>query len=115
MIIFWRGLGFLIPIIVIVIQLITFMLGRFITNDMYGRDIGSIPIVAGWVISAVLLWIIGRKLNCKVSAPEQGLPDGISSTEKPKSVQTWQHTLFWIPFEYWSIACVGFAVSFSLS
>ena len=106
---FWRGNGYLVPLIVIIVQVIIGAIGSSMSNDMYGRDVGHTPVIVGWLISAVLIWFIGKRMNRVSTGQDQNLPDGVLQTGKPGSVLSWQHSLLWIPFEYWSFICVGFA------
>jgi len=70
-IIVWRGLGFLVPLFVL---LTIFVTSKFPNHQSLA---GGLALLA----SAAVLWPMGVKLNREAK----------------------QHTLFWIPMQYWAV------------
>ena len=110
MIIVWRGLGFVVPAIVLAFHVIAVVIGKLMSDDMYGRDVGNEPTIIAWLTSAVAIWLIGRKFNRAPIERNPEIPDGVIISVKPDFQSRFQHTLFWIPIEYWSLVCLGFAI-----
>ena len=99
----WTGYGFLaglIPVVVFALTALVMDRGNQTTVDA----------VIASVISAALVWWIGRRLN---SAPGRVLVD---PKTHERLVLRRRHSLFWIPMEWWAIACllVGVGVVVSL-
>lgn len=99
----WTGYGFLSGLIPVAVFALTALVVGKDNQPVVGSLIAS-------VVSAGLVWWIGRKLN---TAPGRVLVDPKTSE---RLVLRRNHTMFWIPMEWWSIACllVGVAVVVSL-
>lgn len=99
----WTGFGFLaglIPVVVFALTALVMDRGNHTTVDA----------VIASLVSAGLVWWIGRKLN---TAPGRVLVDPQTNE---RLVLRRRHSMFWIPMEWWSIACllVGAGVIVSL-
>ena|GEM_PF-6068833 len=91
----FKGLGFL----AIVIPVVGATLGIYISNAIYGIDKHPAVWVPTLCLSAVAVWVVGKKLN---SAPERTLhdmgPGEVFSGNREKN----QHTLFGVPMQWFA-------------
>ena len=85
--IIWSGLGFLVVLIPLVISIFTI---GYLGNS-------NLVFYLGFVVSAVLIWMIGRKMNNK---PGREVVDKKTGEE---IILKQNHSLFWIKMEYWGI------------
>lgn len=92
--IIWQGFGFLAGLIPIVL-LVLFDMGE--TKMTYGTE-------AALFISAVLVYLVGKKLNSK---PGKVLVDPETNEEVEFKNK---HTIFWIPMEWFSLAIGALAI-----
>jgi hypothetical protein len=103
MLIIWRGLGCLTPIVAIVV----FVGTQLIVDAIFGKGsytersniYGSLALV----ISGIALWVIGSRINQPrvINHPQLG----------PVKQEGGQHTFFFIPVEYWGILALGGAAA----
>ena len=98
--IFWKGYGVLALVIAVVIGAIMSLLVKWIfgVNEDYGA-------CAGTFISAIVIWIVGRKLNDP--AKNRVMIDKATGREilfKP------DHSLFFIKMQYWAFIVAGIGV-----
>lgn len=104
MVIIWRGLGFLVAVIVFGLSLAA----NFLFNAVYGEgyyDQHKWPFAASLFCSAVICWFLGnylRKRSDKVAIDKQ--------TGKEIVVNQSKHTLFFIPMHWWAPVLAGIAV-----
>lgn len=87
----WTGYGFLSGLIPVVV----FAATSLVVGKELHATVGSI--VAS-VVSAALVWGIGRKLN---TMPGRELVDPKTGE---RLVLRRRHTMFWIPMEWWALA-----------
>jgi hypothetical protein len=89
-VVIWRGIGFLAPVLVIAGGLIGFFLCQAANVPDTATFCGGI---AGVVLGGAAVWLVGRRLNRDAVGP------------KP-------HSLYWIPMEYWGpiLALLGVIV-----
>lgn len=102
MLIIWRGWG----ILAILIPVACFLLvaGIFgIAGKGTALDNPAVGLVVAGVVSAVLVWWLGNKLN---SAPGREL---IDPKTQERIIIRKSHQLFWIPMQWWAIPIVLFA------
>ncbi|MFW5431719.1 MAG: hypothetical protein ACKE5M_00555 [Methylophilaceae bacterium] len=83
----WQGFGFLAALIPIIL-LVLFDMGG--TEMTYGTE-------AALIISAIVVYLVGRKLNSK---PGKVLVDPETNQEVELKNK---HTLFWIPMEWFGL------------
>ena len=104
-IIFWRGAG----ILGLVIPVVLYFVVAFISSRVSDRPMEELEktkntYVIAEIISAAILWPLGTWLNRKSVDtpfdPETGRP----------ATGGWNHTLFFIPLQYWSIIWVVVAI-----
>ena len=89
----WTGYGFLSGLI----PTLVFMATALAVGRELHATIGS---VVASVVSAALVWIVGRRLN---TLPGRELVDPKTGE---RLVLRRRHTMFWIPMEWWSLACL---------
>lgn len=99
MLFIWRGYGFLVPIITIVVGALVTVLFHLIfkNNQPWGLSVGSF-------VSAAIIWFWGKKLNDP--AKNRVMIDKATGQElilKPN------HSLFFIKMQYWAflVAALG--------
>lgn len=92
MIIVWRGLGFVVPLIAAAF----WFAGRYATNQAMGSagffETHAWPQIATLALAAVCTWFVGRQINKR--GP--------------------RHTLFWIRVEHWAAVMLVGAVALPL-
>lgn len=91
----WSGFGFLAALIpVAVFMPLMLLVGKADppTHAMFGA-----AYLAGGLLTAGLLWWLGRRLNC---APGRELID--AKTGERLALRR-RHALFWIPMQWWAI------------
>lgn len=90
----WSGFGFLTAVICIV--------GILIGNSL----LSSVPyhFEIGLLLAAVTNWFVGKKLN--------SVPGKILKDEQTGEVFEYKrnHTLFWLPMEWWSVGMTILAI-----
>jgi hypothetical protein len=109
--IIWRGLGYLVAVIVFGCSL----LANLIFNAILGKgyyDHHLWPCAASLVFSAAICWFLGNHLRKR---SDRIAIDKI--TGKEFVINQSQHTLFFVPMHYWSpillvIAIVLFGIEF---
>ncbi len=111
MIIFWSGLGFLVPVITI----ICFVITQGAVNAMMGEkhyETNTWPKLAATIFSAILVGLFGYIFNRiprdrKMVNPATGERETVSTSGG--------HTFFFIPMEYWAVLIVilGVALCFT--
>ena len=88
--IIWKGYGFLVLVIALVIgATVSFIFGKIGSTEDLGAAIGAI-------ISAVVIWIVGNKLN--TPAKDRIMIDKQSG----KVIVKAENSLFFIKMQYWS-------------
>ena len=111
MVIFWRGFGWLVAVIVFVLSLAA----NFAFNAIYGEgyyDHHKWPLALSLLVSAVVCWFLGNYLKTRsdrIATDKQ--------TGKDIVVNQSRHTLFFVPMQLWGpilalIAIVVFALEF---
>ncbi len=97
MIIFWRGLGILVPIIVIAVFI---GLPMGVTSILGSSPLsGSEMILVSTGVSAALIVLLGYWMNYKTRVVETDSHTG-------KVFKSPSHTFFFIPIEYWAVILV---------
>jgi hypothetical protein len=99
----WRGWGFLVPVIVVVVTfafavIVSLITGLFHMGQQITNVLDALAVIVGGLASAVILWFWGRRLN---SDPGRVLID--PKTGEQLLFRPRVHTLFWIPMQWWSI------------
>jgi hypothetical protein len=90
-VIVWKGWGIVVPLIYL-------LLTTAVREGMTSVGAEDNPALAvGLVLSAILVWFVGRKLNNQDRAKRV---IDIENGEEILLVST--HTLFWIKVEYWA-------------
>ena len=102
-IIVWRGLGILVPIVMIACIVSTNYLVDLAMKDPDYAKWTYWPKALGAVFAALAVWIIGRKLNSRSIRTLRG---HITPSEPPKEI----HSMFGIDFEYWAFLPLAFSV-----
>lgn len=99
--IIWTGWGILVPVLLALGIGGTGALGE----EFLPPEASTYGFVAGALISAVLIYLIGRKLN----KPEQGFHP---KTGEPVVYRN-RHTFFFVPMQYWGaiVPVVGLVVT----
>ncbi|EKE75233.1 hypothetical protein [Gallaecimonas xiamenensis] len=95
MLIIWRGLGWLVPVVVVA----GFLVGQLLIDAVLGEGFYTShpwPKVAAAVWVAVLVAVLGYVLNYK-KRPLRTDPESGRQWKAPS------HTLFFIPVEFWSV------------
>jgi hypothetical protein len=90
MILIWRGLGILVPIV----WFATAFLMQILTDKLFGTGVyaaWSVPKILGSIVVGLLLSVIGIAVN------------------KDKYADN-KHSFFWIPFEFWGIIVPVFTI-----
>ena len=85
----WSGRGIL-SVLVLIASIIIFV-------SMLPRDQGNYGIVAGFLFTGAFSWHMGKKWND---------PDGRSTIDPETGrevIYEPEHTLYWIPMEYWGV------------
>ena len=102
-IIVWRRLGFLVPIIMITCLVSTNYLVDVAMKDPDYHKWNYWPKALGAVIAALVVWILGRRLNGRSITTLRGKD---TPSEPLKKV----HNLFGVDFEYWAFLPLAFSV-----
>ncbi len=102
MIILWRGLGILVPIIVIAV----FVGLPMAADSVLARSplSGSGMMLVSTTVSAVLIILLGYWVNYKTRVVETDSHSG-------DVVKSPAHTFFFIPVEYWALILVSLIVA----
>jgi hypothetical protein len=104
MVIIWRGLGFLVAVIIFGCSLVA----NLIFNAKYGEgyyDNHKWPFALSLIVSAIICFVLGnylRKRSDRIAIDKQ--------TGKEFVVNQSKHTLFFIPMHYWSLICLAGAL-----
>lgn len=104
--IIWRGAGIVVVVVVLGVGVAT----QLATNAAFGNptyytDHGWPKLLTLW-LAAAMLWPFGRWLNV-TKAKEWIDPD---TGERVVHHSGGEHSLFFIPVEYWAIICVIFGI-----
>lgn len=91
----WRGYGFVVPIITILVCLIVQLSFDAVFFKGY-YSLNKWPVLLALFIAAISIWFVGKRLN---QNSERILLDP-KTGEEVKLVST--HSLFWIRVEYWA-------------
>lgn len=62
--------------------------------------------IIGVLVSAPIVWFLGRRLNRRTSVTSSEPPNGPAREAPPKRI----HALFWVSLEYWALLWPGFAL-----
>jgi hypothetical protein len=106
--IFYTGLGWLVPLLFIAPFLVIGVLLNKLTGfDVLDRSTSSLPLHTLVVMGALLTFIVGLFVNRKKIAEV--------TFEKSGSVTTYRtrHTLYAIPMQYWGL--IGLAIYFGFT
>jgi len=104
MIILWRGMGWLVAVIVFGFSLAA----NLIFNSIYGEgyyDHNKWPVSLALVLSAIPLWLLEPYLRTR---SDQIVID--KKTGKEMAINQSVHTLFFIPMDYWAPIMVVIAL-----
>jgi hypothetical protein len=97
--IFWKGYGFLVLVIAVIIgAILSLIFGKIGSSEDMGAAIGAI-------ISAGVIWIVGNKFNAPTK--DRIVIDKLTGKEvvlKPN------HSLFFIRMQYWAFIIGGIGV-----
>lgn len=97
--IIWSGWGILVPLIVVPVAGFAAIAG--------GDDHAGTGLAIGLILSAVIVWIVGKKFNGK---PDRTLMD--PKTGQEVVVRATRHSLFFIPMQWWAPVLAGLGVAF---
>ncbi len=104
MLLIWKGLGILVPLLAFVELMLVMAVPNSI-NPTLGLLLKFVIVLAG----TFALWHLGRSLN---NRPGKVLID--PETNEPVMLRAPRHDFFWIPIEYWAfivaILCTAAAV-----
>lgn len=102
--IIWSGWGILVPVIVFLTSLVMEALTESILGDDRAYQEQAVPLTLALLISAVIVWFVGRYLN---NRPGRVLVDKETGEEvvlRPRAA------FFFVPMQYWAPILVAFAV-----
>jgi len=104
--IIWRGWGIIAPLILILVMVILIPLSDFIGINE------DIAIGISLLISGLLIYLVGKQMN---QGENRTLQDSQTREEVIFSTKN-QHTLFFIPIQYWGIilCVISFFFTFSV-
>lgn len=106
MLIWWKGLGLLVPVIWAVLMFVAVVTrGFFHEKELF--IINSIAKYIFMFLPAIIVWKLGKKLNRK--------KDEIVHVEEETGKEIkfgYQHSLFSIPFEFWAVAIIIFNIMY---
>ena len=94
----WSGWGILIPLIVVLVS------GFFAIAG--GDDHAGTGLAIGLILSGVIVWTVGKKLNGK---QDRTLID--PETGQPVRVKAGRHSLFFIPMQWWAPVCAALGIA----
>jgi hypothetical protein len=104
MIIIWHGLGPIIPMIVgAVFIAVVYTVDAITKNDSY-CSIHYWPKVVALLISAAILWFIGRYIRTKKFCVGK-------DTEGKKIYAIQRHSLYYLSFEHWAFLLIAFSIA----
>lgn len=100
--IIWKGLGFLVAVITFLLSLVMEVVTESITNnEMYYQE-NSLPLAIAILLSGIINGVLGKRLN------KQKARTLIDKETGEEVILKNDHSLFFIPMEYWGIIlCVG--------
>lgn len=104
MVIIWRGLGYLVAVIVFVCSLVGNLISNVVLGDGY-YDHHKWPLAVTLIISGLICWFLGnylRKRSDRIMIDKQ--------TGEEIAVNQSQHTLFFIPM-HWYAPILGVAAA----
>jgi len=100
----WRGYGILVPVLAVLVGFMPLVLAQAVLGDAnYHHYVGVLGLLTS-LAAAGAIWVLGRTLNGR---PGRVLVD--PNTGERVELRK-RHDLFWIPFEWWSIAAVAFGI-----
>ncbi|MEJ7713448.1 MAG: hypothetical protein WKF84_27295 [Pyrinomonadaceae bacterium] len=102
--IIWSGWGILVPVIVFLTSLAMEMLAESIWRDDTAYQNQAAPFALSLLISAVIVWFVGRYLN---NRPGRVLFDKETGEEVTLRSRA---AFFFIPMQYWAPILFSFAV-----
>jgi len=103
--IIWRGMGWLVAVIVFGFS----FAGNLICNSIYGDgyyDNHKGPLCLALALSAIPIWFLGRYLRTK---SDRIVID--KATGKEMAMNQSRHALFFIPMDYWAPILLVIAVA----
>jgi hypothetical protein len=106
-VIIWTGWG----ILVFVFGLGALVIAQALANAVLGAgyyETNAWPKIAAAVVAAILMWLVGRRLN---GAPGRTVVD--KQTGREMTLRR-RHTFFFIPMEYWAPIVVVLVVALEL-
>jgi hypothetical protein len=104
MIIFWKGLGFLVVFFVILAGIAASLLANHFTGDPHYAESHHWVMGAAFLAAGVASFIVGIKAN---SNPGRVL---IDPRTRQRVVLRRRHTLFFINMEYWAVVVAIFGI-----
>ena len=102
--IIWTGCG---PFVLVIgggCLVLTQLLVNAASQDSQYYQSHAWPKVLGCLVAAVITWRVGRRLNSRPGRALMDLDTGEIEYRKT------QHTLFFIPFEYWAPIIAAFGL-----
>lgn len=107
MVLVWKGWGVLVMILPVLFGIIIELTLNAIRVE---ESVFEYGLVYGFSLSAIVCFLLGRKLND---------PSNDKELVDPKTGETHmlkiRHTFFWIPMQWWSIAMVLLGVMFAIT
>ena len=100
MVFFWRGLGFLVPIIVFGMLIGMSVLFNLVYSDEHFYYSHTWPKVFSVGLTALTIWVVGRRLNDR---PGRVMID--KATQKEYILKS-SHDFMFVKMEYWAVIMV---------
>lgn len=94
----WTGLGFLVPVILFAGVLAAEIITEAITGDASYYQENSWPMIAGFVVAAIVLDLVNRRIK---TPRERFVVD--QETGERLVISEPSHTFFFIPIRYWPV------------
>jgi hypothetical protein len=103
---FWRGKGWLVPVITIGAFIGTQLAVNSILNDQDYYTQNTWPKILAGIIAAAGIWISSYNLNSAKKSFSGDLTGESEATMSP------QHSFMFIPMEYWALIIIVFILIF---
>jgi hypothetical protein len=103
-IIVWRGYGILVPVLAVLVGFVPLAAVESVIGSAKYQPFAGVLALVTCSAAAAAIWVVGRALN---GQPGRVLVDPNTGQ---RVVLRKRHDLFWIPFEWWSVAVAAFGV-----
>lgn len=106
------GYGYFVAVVIVICIMLTQLLTDGITRDHHYYQKHGWPKLLGFWIAAVIVWPLGRSLNCEKQKDYYDPWNWVESIMSFGNDKPVRHTFFFIPMQYWAFIFVVLGIIF---